>query len=217
MAWAAAIGAAASLASSGMSAALSANQASIQRKFIRQMDNTKYQRTMADMKKAGLNPILVSRQSPTSAGAAAMGQTPDFASAMSSGAKAGVEIYQAKKKKDLTTAQVELTDEQREKTKAEKQIVESGIASAKAKSDFDQTSEGQALIQAQRAGELMPKAVQGEAYKRAADWFDGKGKAPRGAGQKGVPMKSVPKFKLNKSVPKRSKRQRIPKRKRGRN
>lgn len=194
MAWGAAVAGIAALAASGMGAAMSANQASIQRKFIREMDNTKYQRTMADMKLAGLNPILVSRQSPTSAPAGAMATTPDFASAAASAAKAGVSAVDAATKKKGTTAAVDLASaqeaavqQQEKKTLAETEMISTGLANARARADADASPGGQQLIKAQRMGELMTTSTaKGAALQ---EMRRGDPVAPSGAGVAPTPNK----------------------------
>ncbi|QCQ84757.1 DNA pilot protein [Blackfly microvirus SF02] len=63
-----------------------ANQSQTQRDWTQQMSSTAYQRTMADMSAAGLNPILAYRQGATSSGSGAAGS----ASAPSGAAAASV-------------------------------------------------------------------------------------------------------------------------------
>lgn len=79
----------------------SQKQAKDQRRFIERMRATAYQATMADMRAAGLNPILAYKTGPTPIGSAAMGMTPDFGQAIASGvtsaaraAKVGLERKQ---------------------------------------------------------------------------------------------------------------------------
>jgi len=61
-----------------------------QRRFIERMRGTAYQATLADMRAAGLNPILAYKTGPTPVGSAAMGVTPDFGQAMASGVNTAV-------------------------------------------------------------------------------------------------------------------------------
>ncbi len=62
--------------------------------FQERMSNTAYQRAMADLDKAGLNPLLVTNNggASTPSGSSASMSTPDLSSAIASGAKMSAEI-----------------------------------------------------------------------------------------------------------------------------
>lgn len=88
---AAAIGAGASLLGGLMSSSSSAKQAKAQMAFQERMSNTAYQRAADDLEAAGLNRILA-LGSPASTPGGAMGQVPNFGSAMAEGAGAGISL-----------------------------------------------------------------------------------------------------------------------------
>lgn len=82
-----------------------------QRAWAERMSNTQYQRTMHDMRLAGLNPILAYRQGGAGVPSGATATTPDFAGAVTAGMGTGskvaankAEINFKKKQETLTSA-----------------------------------------------------------------------------------------------------------------
>ena len=59
-----------------------------QRDFIKKQRRTAYQDTMADMRAAGLNPILAYKTGPTTGGQASLVSSPDFAGGIAAGSQA---------------------------------------------------------------------------------------------------------------------------------
>ena len=83
----------------------SANEAKKQRRWTRKMRQTAYQDTMADMQKAGLNPILAYKQGSTGIGSGATGQAANMAGAMSQGAHAVQAVKDGPKRRALMRTQ----------------------------------------------------------------------------------------------------------------
>lgn len=104
--WAAAGSAIAGIGSGIASAMASARQARKQRDWQKKMYQHRYQYTMDDMRRAGLNPILAYRQG-VGGGvpSGAMGRVPDLAASGAAGAAAGTKGSLATKQRKLVEQQ----------------------------------------------------------------------------------------------------------------
>ena len=74
---------------SRQSARMSQASAREQMAFQAEQTGTGYQRAMADMKRAGLNPMLAAKLGPAASGSGAMAQIPDFGTAVQRGIQGG--------------------------------------------------------------------------------------------------------------------------------
>lgn len=90
-------------------------QAQRQMAFQREMSDTAYQRTMADMKAAGLNPMLASKVGGASTPAGAMAQMADV---ITPAVTAGTSAYSAAMGGQKTEQDIALSKDQQEQVKA---------------------------------------------------------------------------------------------------
>ena len=130
-------GSALSLGGSLFSAGQSSKEASKNRKFQLAMYQTRYQKTMADMKKAGLNPILAGKLGVSGSFTGAMPTVPDYGQSIASGfsafnqgrqtdimgIKADAEVDKMQSEEDLNVQQAELLREEIPKIRAQIQQI----------------------------------------------------------------------------------------------
>jgi hypothetical protein len=118
-AWFQLIGALASAAAGAYGASKSSRtsiqNAREQRAWQTDMSNTAHTREIADLKNAGLNPILSAKNSGAPVGAGAMAQTPDFSKAYGSGVANALMIAQTRK----TNAEATLVEDQKNRAQLE--------------------------------------------------------------------------------------------------
>lgn len=85
------IGAAGNIGGSAITAKAQRKEAKKQRDFQMKMSSTAYQRSMKDMRKAGLNPMLAYKQGPAATTAGAQALVPDYSKAVEAGFKGALD------------------------------------------------------------------------------------------------------------------------------
>lgn len=128
-----AIGAVGGAVGAGITSALSAKEAKKDRKFQERMSSTAYQRSMADMRKAGLNPLLAYSKGGASTPGGAQARPGDFSKVVNSALNAAqIGLTKAQTKKVIT--ETELTAAQIPKAKVKSagwELLSDGISSAR--------------------------------------------------------------------------------------
>lgn len=145
MGWASAItGGIASVAGSIYSAKQSQKSADKQMDFQANMSNTAYQRAMADLRAAGLNPILAAR-APASTPGGAMATIPDIGASFAQGMQASSSAFNAQTQRNTSDAQIDklaqdvkLSQAQTDLVKAELPKIAEEIKRIKADTGFKQ-------------------------------------------------------------------------------
>lgn len=95
------------VAGSAVSGLFSSREAEKNREFQEMMSNTSYQRAMADMRRAGLNPILAAKLGGASTPAGAMANIPDLGMSLSSAMSGQASLQQAEVAQQKMDAEIE--------------------------------------------------------------------------------------------------------------
>lgn len=129
------VGAAGITMAGGIGGAIaSARQAGKQRAFQERMSNTAYQRAMADMKAAGLNPMLAYKQGGASTPSGAMANIPGDIGAKTVSSALAAQMQKQQLNNMLATEM--LTQAQNRKTNLEADLIRKNIPFAGAEADF---------------------------------------------------------------------------------
>ena len=107
------------VAGSLVTAKMSQKSANKQMAFQADMSGTAYQRAMADMKKAGLNPILAGKLGPASTPSGAMANIPDFGQTFNTAYANQTQRMQTLGNLEKIVADINLTQEQTQKVAQE--------------------------------------------------------------------------------------------------
>lgn len=160
--WAALAGAAGNMLGGYFANKSAKNESQRNRDFQKHMSNTSYQRSMSDMKKAGLNPMLAYKQGGASTPSGATAQQQNIAE----GASASAKDVSATK---VNSKQLELLDSQIQNTK---------VNSAKMAAETNYTNKKSGIAEKDEYSKGMQKKYMQKAEKgatslinKATDWL----------------------------------------------
>lgn len=145
-----AIGGAIAFGGTAYSASQANEQGNKNRDFQKRMSETSYQRAMADMKLAGLNPMLAYTQGGASTPSGGIPSTPDMGAAIAGGASAASKTSEMGMKRQKLSGELALMDAgsraasaQAHKAQTEARMVATGIPAAESRARWAATPEGQ--------------------------------------------------------------------------
>lgn len=137
---------------SALTAGISYKVAKENREFQERMSNTAYQRAMADMRLAGLNPILAYKQGGAGTPAGSVPQVPDFGKGIASALamtrqkqeikNMKMTVHKDESQRDLNDAQISRTEAEEELTRVNTALAVSRIPAMKHREKLDKSDWG---------------------------------------------------------------------------
>lgn len=154
----------------GITSGVSVSNARDQRKWLQYMASTAYQRTMQDMRLAGLNPILAYKTGSTQVGpGSAAAHTPDFGKALSEGVQAGAAFSAKAAQVDLMNAQTrtEATRQRLMTSQSQEAISKAHLAHATERGQIFSAKHLEATLPAAAARQAVDESVLGKKLRQA--------------------------------------------------